>query len=582
MNAVLEDGKFSRPTHKVKVDINVMVPMRGQIKLATDIYRPEGEGKFPAILVRLPYGKTDAYCEMPAFGQYFAKRGYVFVAQDVRGKFDSEGDPYPLINEPDDGYTTQTWVAAQPWSNGKIGTLGDSYYGFTQWASAPLQNPSLRAMITVVTAADPYEEWFYINGAFQLSLLFRWLYLYWGSRANLFYGVEPSLIPINLKHLPLISADEAAGQAVKCYKDMIRHPNRDSYWKYWKGESNEYPFDQVAVPVLHIAGWHDHFLRGQLKDYVTMTTKAASPEARRNQKLVIAPCHHDIYRFSTPEQRGYGSGKNIDFGPNADPDILTLCLRWYDYWLKGIDNGIMEEPPVKIFVMGENVWRYENEWPLARTWYTKYYFHSNGKANSMYGDGVLNTQPPLPEEPSDTYVYDPNDPVPSATEDYTHLIDTVKDQGIIEKRDDVLVYNSPPLKEVVEVTGPLSVKLYASSTAKDTDFTAKLVDVQPHGHVQYIQEGIIRARYCKSRESPSLIQPGKIYDYTLDLRATSHLFKIGHKIGLEISSSNFPRFDRNPNTGHEFGMDAETAKATQIIYHNATHPSHILLPRIPR
>jgi len=456
VNAILEDGKFSKPTHKVKIDINVMVPMRDKIKLATDVYRPEGEGKFPAILVRLPYGKTDAYCEMPAFGQYFAKRGYVFVAQDVRGKFDSEGDPYPLINEPDDGYTTQTWVAAQPWSNGKIGTLGDSYYGFTQWASAPLQNPSLRAMITVVTAADPYEEWFYINGAFQLSLLFRWLYLYWGSRANLFYGVEPSLIPINLKHLPLISADEAAGQAVKCYKDMIRHPNRDSYWKYWKGESKEYPFDQVAVPVLHIAGWHDHFLRGQLKDYVTMTTKAASPEARRNQKLVIAPCHHDIYRFSTPEQRGYGSGKNIDFGPNADPDILTLCLRWYDYWLKGIDNGIMEEPPVKIFVMGENVWRYENEWPLARTWYTKYYFHSNGKANSMYGDGV-----------------------------------------------------------------------------------------------------------------------GKIYDYTLDLRATSYLFKIGHKIGLEISSSNFPRFDRNPNTGHEFGMDAETAKATQIIFHNAMHPSYI-------
>jgi putative CocE/NonD family hydrolase len=436
-------------------------------------------------------------------------------------------------------------------------------------------------MITVVTTANPYEEWFYINGAFQLYW-FRWLYRYWGSRANLFYGVEPSLIPINLKHLPLITTDEDAGQAVKCYKDIIRHPNRDSYWKFWKGESNEYPFNQVAVPVLHIAGWHDHFLRGQLKDYVAMTTKAASPEVKRNQKLVIAPCHHDIYRFGTPEQRGFGSGKNLDFGPNADPGILTLCLRWYDYWLKGIDNGVMEEPPVKIFVMGENVWHYGNEWPLARTQYTKYYFHSNGKANSMYGDGLLSTEPPLLEEPSDIYVYDPNDPVPSATEDYTHLIDTVKDQRIIEKREDVLVYTSLPLKEVAEVTGTLSVKLYASSTARDTDFTGKLVDVQPHGYVQYIQEGIIRARYRESRENPSLIEPEKIYDYTLDLRATSYLFKIGHKIGLEISSSNFPRFDRNPNTGHEFGMDAETAKATQKIYHNTTHPSHILLPIIPK
>lgn len=573
------DSKLSQPTHKVKVAVNVRVPMRDGVKLATDVYRPDAEGRFPSILVRLPYGKTEAYCEMPAYGWYFAKRGYVFVVQDVRGKYDSEGDPYPFTNEPDDGYMTQTWIATQPWFNGNLGTFGYSYYGYTQWASAPLRNPNLKTMITITTAADLYGEWVYINGAFFLNAVLGWLYTCWGSKAMLFHDVEPDLISINLKHLPLNTADEAAGQAVPCYKDIVKHPNRDSYWK---GKSNDYPFDQVAVPVLHIAGWYDIFLRGQLKDYMAMTKKAATPEARRNQKLVIAACHHEISAFGSPEERGFGSGKNIDFGSNADPDINTLCLRWFDYWLKKKDNGIMDEPPVRIFTMGENVWRNENEWPLARTQYTKYYFHSNGRANSMHGDGTLNTKAPETSEPPDTYVYDPNDPAPFAAEDPWYFIDTVKDQRIIEERDDVLVYTMPPLKEAVKVTGPLSVKLYASSTAKDTDFTAKLVDIHPHGYAQYIQEGIIRARYRESMEKPSLIEPGKTYEYTIDLWATSNLFKTGHKIRVEISSSNFPRFDRNPNTGHEFGMDAETIPATQKIYHDRKHPSHILLPIIPR
>ncbi|MFQ5822338.1 MAG: CocE/NonD family hydrolase [Candidatus Heimdallarchaeota archaeon] len=579
MKVISKDSRLSQPTHKVKVAVNVEVPMRDETKLATDVYRPDVEGRFPAVLVRLPYGKTEAYCEMPAYGRYFAKRGYVFVVQDVRGKYDSEGDPYPFTNEPDDGYMTQKWIATQPWFNGNLGTFGYSYYGYTQWASAPLRNPNLKTMITITTAADLYGEWVYINGAFFLNAVLGWLYACWGSKAMLFHDVEPDLIPINLKHLPLNTADEAAGQAVPCYKDIVKHPNRDSYWK---GKSNDYPFDQVAVPVLHIAGWYDIFLRGQLKDYVAMTKKAATPEARRNQKLVIAACHHGILAFGSPEERGFGSGKNIDFGSNADPDINTLCLRWFDYWLKKKDNGIMDEPPVRIFTMGENVWRNENEWPLARTQYTKYYFHSNGRANSMHGDGTLNTKAPETSEPPDTYVYDPNDPVPFAAEDPWYFIDTVKDQRIIEERDDVLVYTMPPLKEAVKVTGPLSVKLYASSTAKDTDFTAKLVDVHPHGYAQYIQEGIIRARYRESREKPSLIEPGKTYEYTIDLWATSNLFKTGHKIRVEISSSNFPRFDRNPNTGHEFGMDAETIPATQKIYHDRKHPSHILLPIIPR
>ncbi len=576
---VSKNSSLSQPIHKVKVAVNVRVPMRDGVKLATDIYRSDVEGRLPAILVRLPYGKTEAYCEMPAFGWYFAKRGYVFVVQDVRGKYDSEGIFYPFVDEPDDGYVAQDWIADQPWSNGKIGTFGMSYYGYTQWASAPLQNPHLKTMITFVTATDLYEEWFYINGAFNLYAALGWMYLSCGAKAMLFHNVEPDLIPINFKHLPLVTADEVTGQAVKCYKDIIQHPNRDSYWK---GKTGDYPFNKVSVPVLHIAGWYDMFLRGQLKDYVVMTNRAATPQAKRNQKLIVAAAHHEIAGFKPSGERGFGPGKDIDFGPNADPDLNTICLRWFDYWLKDIDTGIIDEPPVKIFVMGENVWRYENEWPLSRTRYTKYYFHSNGRANSMYGDGTLNTKAPTTSEPPDTYVYDPTDPIPFAAEDLGYFITTLKDQRIIEKRDDVLVYTTPPLRDAVEVTGPLFVKLYASSTARDTDFTAKLVDVHPHGYAQYIQEGIIRARYRESRENPSLIEPGKVYEYTIDLWVTSNLFKTGHKIRVEVSSSSFPRFDRNPNTGHEFGREAETVPATQKIYHEKNHLSHILLPIIPR
>jgi putative CocE/NonD family hydrolase len=579
MNTISNNTKLSQPTCKVKVDINVMVPMRDGTKLATDIYRPDSEGRFPAILVRLPYGKTEAYCEMPAFGWYFAKRGYVFVVQDVRGKYDSEGIFQPFVNEPDDGYVAQKWITTQPWFDGNLGTFGMSYYGYTQWASAPLRNPHLKTMIIFVIGTDLYE-YTYPGGALNFYATLGWQYSCGaGTKAMLFNNVKPDLIPINWRHLPLITADEAAGQAVKDYKEIIKHPNRDAYWK---GKSDDYPFDQVAVPVLHVAGWYDILLREQLKDYVAMTRKAATSEERRNQKLVVAAWHHEIYVFGSPEERGFGPGKDIDFGPNADPDVMALCLRWFDYWLKGINNGIVDEPPIRMFIMGENVWRYENEWPLARTQYTKYYFHSNGRANSMYGDGVLNTKAPETPELAETYVYDPNDPVPSAAEDLWYLLDAVKDQRIIEKRDDVLVYTTPPLKEAMEVTGPLSVKLHASSTARDTDFTAKLVDVHPHGYAQYIQEGIIRARYRESREKPSLIEPGKIYEYTIDLWATSNLFKTGHKIRVEISSSNFPRFDRNPNTGHEFGVDAETVPATQTIYHDIGHPSHIILPIIPR
>jgi putative CocE/NonD family hydrolase len=279
----------------------------------------------------------------------------------------------------------------------------------------------------------------------------------------------------------------------------------------------------------------------------------------------------------------------MDFGIAASPDVLGLTgiqLRWFDFWLKGEDNGILNEPQVKIFVMGENVWRDENEWPLARTWYIDYYFHSNGNANTLNGDGALSADAPGPE-PIDVYLYDPRHPVPTygganmLPGSALHYLHGPKDQRAIEARSDVLVYSTPPLEQAVEVTGPVTVTLFASSSAVDTDFTAKLVDVHPDGYAQNLTDGIIRARYRESEKQPSLLEPGKIYEYNIDLWATSNVFKAGHCIRVEISSSNFPRFDRNPNTGRAFGDDAELIPSIQTIYHDAAHPSHIVLPIIP-
>jgi putative CocE/NonD family hydrolase len=273
---------------------------------------------------------------------------------------------------------------------------------------------------------------------------------------------------------------------------------------------------------------------------------------------------------------------DLDYGPEADVDFLPIELRWYDYWLKGIDNGMMEEPPVDIFVMGENRWRSEHEWPLSRARDSKYFLHSGGRANSRFGDGRLGTTSPG-EEPPDSFVYNPEDPVPTYGGNVSMYPSTggPRDQRAIQRRDDVLVYTSEKLESDVEVTGRILTELYAASTATDTDFTAKLNDVHPNGYAQLLAEGIIRARYRNSFKKQELLTPGEVYEYTVDLWSVSHVFKKGHKIQLEISSSNFPKYDRNPNTGHKYGEDAELEKATQTIYHSQQHPSSIILPVVP-
>ncbi len=551
----------------IEVEKDVAIPMRDGVKLYANIYRPKVKGacphKFPVILIRLPYGKDEYYCQMPAIGKYWAKKGYVCVVQDVRGKWSSDSNWDPFVNEANDGYDTIDWIVKQPWCDGNIGMSGESYFGYTQWAVAPLNHPNLKCIAPATTATDIYGVWIY-NNAFCMQTLGVWAYSMDAKK----YRNE---LRLNPQHLPLITMDDDAGVTCDYYKDWIRHPTRDSYWDRIN-VSKEY--SRIKIPILHLGGWYDVFLKGTIDDWLGVKENSESAAARENQWLLIGPIDHE---WTTETTHKIGE---MDIGEEGlEYDMLQ---QFFDYWLKGVDNSFSETPRVKIFVLGDNEWRYENEWPLARTEYTKYYFHSDGSANTSNGDGWLDTNKPK-DEPSDSYVYDPNDPVTVSLDTYLwELAKYLKDRTSVEKRTDVLVYTTSELEEDIEITGPLTVTLYAASSARDTDFTATLVDVFPDGYAHMIQEGIVRARFRNSDREVSLIESGKTYEYTIDLWATSHVVKKGHKIRIEISSSNFNRYDRNPNTGNEFGMDAETVKATQTIYHDAKHPSHITLPIIPR
>ena len=576
-NVHYDESKLSQPSFRVRMEHNVRIPMRDGVELSADIYRPDVEGFFSTILVRTPYDNNNT--RSVTRGKFFAERGYVVVVQDVRGRYDSDGEFYPFRNEPNDGYDTDEWIGRQPWSNGKIGTMGGSYVGFTQLSQAIKGSKYLTAMVPNVTTLDIYGNWIYTGGAFQFAFALSWGNAIDG-RVN--QNQSPYNWPQAFKHSPILTADEALGRRLSYYRDWVRHPTRDAYWDE---NSFERSHGQVAVPVLNITGWYDIFLLGLLADHAEITKNAKTAVARKNKRMMIGPWVHVI--GSRQNIRPERPGDNLDFGPLAEVDTLRIQLRWFDHWLKDIDNGAADEPPIKIFVMGENRWRYEWEWPLARTRYTKYYFQSGERgANTLYGDGTLTLEPPQGSSPTDTFPYDPADPVPTlggANCCWSNLVPMGPfDQRSVERRDDVLVYTSPELTQPVEVTGPITVTLYATSTARDTDWTAKLVDVHPNGFAQNIQDGILRARYRELGKPASLIAPGKVYEYTIDIWASSNTFLPGHHIRVEISSSNFPRFDRNLNTGKDPATGTDMIKATQTVYHNEEYSSHIVLPVIPR
>ncbi|WP_263356395.1 CocE/NonD family hydrolase [Acidicapsa ligni] len=561
----------------VIVEHNVPMKTRDGITLRADIYRPDGQDKLPVLLQRTPYNKAVG----ESFGRIAALRGYLVVMQDVRGRYASEGDWYPFKYETNDGYDTIEWAAALPYSNGKVGMFGGSYVGATQMLAAIGKPPHLAGICPVVTASNYYENWIYQGGAFE-----QWFNESWTSslaqdtldrtiRKATNAVVAVSVLP--LKQYPIFNitppanASELTTQLAPYFNDWLDHPVYDSYWKQWAIDEQ---YNSIQVPALTIAAWYDIFQGGSLHNFQGLQAHAGNADARKQQRLVVAIGGHS------------GGGRKIgamDFGPAAaEYDENSIMLNWYDYLLQGKQNEFATQKPVKLFVMGTNQWRYEDSWPLQRAKETRYFLHSGGKANTLAGDGTF-TPSATQQDVSDSYVYDPMNPVPTVGGplccDAEHLAPGPRDQRPVETRPDVLVYSTPALDQDIEVTGPISLDLYASSTATDTDFTAKLVDVAPDGFARNLTEGILRARFHDStRDEPKPIEPGKIIEYKIDLWATSNVFLKGHKIRLEVSSSNFPRFDRNLNTGKNASTSDVAVKATNTIVHDAAHPSALILP----
>ncbi len=547
--------QFSQP---LRIQLDVKVPMTDGVNLSTDIYLPPDGGPFPTLLVRTIYDNQADWCIDMA--KRAVPQGYAVVMQDCRGRFDSDGEFSPYFQEPEDGYDTQEWIGAQEWCDGNIGMFGSSYIGYTQSMTAPLRSKYLKALVPVNSQQDNFGHW-RADGPLQLHVAMNFLMM---TGRTMQRGARSMMNWEEIcRRLPLISAlDDIAD--IPFYRQAIEHYTFDDFWKAYSVRDR---YGDIDAPAFIMTGWYDNLLHEGFRLFRGWSQEARSPEARRFSKLLVGPWTHS-------------SGHDVPSGEFFD--YIGEQLRWNDRRLKGIDNGMDDEPPIRIWVMGENEWRFENEWPLARTRYMDYYIHSAGGANTLLGDGILSTDAPGAETP-DTYSYDPEDPVESlGGQIMGRGVSGPMDRRPVERRPDVLVYTTEPLDQDVEVTGPITLTLFASSNAPDTDFTGTLVDVHPDGKAISLCEGLMRARYRESVEEPTLITPGEVYEFKVDMWETSNLFKAGHRIRLDISSSNFPRFDRNMNTGARPGFDTEMKVADQTIYHDAQRPSRLTLPVIPR
>lgn len=594
----------------VVVERNVMVPMRDGIKLATDLYLPAGggakqEGRFPVILTRLPYDKTGAKKQ----GEYYAQHGYVFVAQDTRGRFASEGVWHMMTDDGRDGVDCAAWIGKQSWSDGKIGMIGTSYVGGTQHALALERAPELTTVIPVDAVSNPGVQSMRNTGAFEMRF-WNWIMLNAGkgSRASHDPGTAAMLKEMGenrfqyLSNLPLRKGTTPLKFAPE-YEDWLvnamGHGTNDAFWE--QNNIIDHSDRYKDIPVYLVGGWYDSWAGN-----TTTNFKVLSKALKSDVYLIMGPWIHG--------QQAHSAHGQVDFGAEAAiADELAWRLEWYDHWLKGQDNGVGKSAPfatkVRIFVMGTGdghktekgmlfhggSWREETEWPLSRAKHTKFFLAEKGS---------LIAQEPSLERSATDYTFDPRRPVPTIGGNISSG-DGIMLQGAwdqrggphvwnwtlpipLSARNDVVVFQSKPLSVDTEVTGEIEVKLWASSTAVDTDFTAKLVDVYPAsadwpgGFDMNIGDGIVRARYRDSLKEEKLMEPGKIYPFTVRLYPTSNVFKKGHRIRVDISSSNFPRFDVNPNSGEPLNDHRRLVTAVNSIWHDREHPSHIVLPVVPR
>ena len=588
------------PQYKVEVKRSVMVPMRDGVRLSTDLYFPKGAGeKLPIILIRTPYSKKGIRDRSGAGPYFFAGQGYVVAVQDVRGKFESEGKFMVVANEGRDGYDTVSWLARRPFSTGKIGTFGCSYLGESQMYLARLEHPNHVAMIPHA-AGDAYwkRAWLRYGGALELAPAFGW-FRDSGSKVSLqpppgapdnfyarmgkYFNPAPVMPQVDYEKiwatLPTVDLQKIAGSLPSDWEDLVSRPNPHDPWYDQFGFVRE--SDSFTTPALHINSWYDYGVGRTLKMFNIMRGNSKGSPQGDNQFVIVSPTTH-CGSDRTPQPTVVGT-RNLG---DTSLDYWGLYVRWFDYWLKGIENGVTQTTPkVQIYVMGRNEWRSESEWPPSRARLRNFYLRSDGHANSRFGTGYLSPERPSSEEP-DRFTYDPATPVPSlggplCCTGAPNAPAGAFDQSEREIRQDVLVYSSPVLKSGVEVTGPVEVVLYVSSSARDTDFTAKLLDVYPDGTAYNVQEGILRARYRKGYEREVWMEPDGIYEVRVSLDVTSNYFGPGHQVRLEVSSSNFPRFDRNLNTGGRNYDETEWVVAKNTVHHSTEYPSHIVLPVMP-
>ncbi len=601
--------------YSVTIAKDIMIPMRDGVRLAADIYRPSkdgvaAEGRFPALLMRTPYDKA---LRAPSFASYFTTRGYVVVVEDVRGRYHSEGHWRPLTDDPNDGYDTAKWIGQQPWSDGGIGTLGTSYEGGTQHALAIAGAPDVKAMVPLFAMSDYGQYGVRHQGAFELRWV-NWVFSMGdpsgtpnkvaAARAAATPDAVPALadlsqhVPEYVDALPLRPGTtplKFAPDYERWLVEAMRHSDYDDFWKDAGADVTAHLAEYKDVPVYHVTGWYDSWTL----PVANLNYPLLHSAKKSLQRLIVGPWTH-----SRPNASFAGDAQ---FTPDAAIDLNGFELRWFDRWLRGIDNGVDREPPVRLYIMGGGDahktpegrvfvgghWRDEQEWPLARTAATPYYLHA---------EGLLSPDKPTAHA-SLSYSFDPHHPVPTlggnnssqgplstagATDQRcTAEVRLCHDTLPLATRNDVLVFETPPLERDVEVTGRLLVKLWAASDGPDTDFTAKLVDVYPPnadfpaGIDLNIGDGIVRARYRNSLAKPEMLSPGKPAEFTIELYPTSIVFQKGHRIRLDISSSNFPRFDVNPNTGEPLGQNRRARIAENSIYLDPEHPSHIVLPIIP-
>jgi putative CocE/NonD family hydrolase len=546
-------------------ELNVSIRMRDGVDLSANILRPAGNGRVPALLVRTPYNKGT---NVSRFYEGFVRRGYAVVIEDVRGRFGSEGVFEPMHQETADAEDTLNWIARQSWSNRRIGMLGGSYLGIVQWKAALLKNPYLKAIFPAVSGCDDYFDRFYSRGgALKLAQRLEWMAQ--NLRPPAMRKPDFRIFTLNL---PLRSSDRlATGRSWEFYQHALDHPSYDAYWK---SVSVRERLDDVEIPVFAMGGWYDNFIEGDLEAF------RVRRKLGRTHRLIVGPWAHNM----SPEFPGY------DFGPEARLPIQSYQAEWFDHWVKGEPerngNGrhAVANPPLRIYVMGANRWRDEEEWPLSRARTTSFYLASRGHANTAAGDGRLERAAPRGGK-TDRFVYDPRNPAPTAGGRVCCNPRVLPwgpvDQRAVEQRKDVLVYSTPPLAQEVEVTGPVEVTLWVATSQPDTDFTAKLVDAGPDGRAVNLTDGILRLRYRGGLEKPELAKPGQVYPITIDAGVTSNVFAKGHRIRLEISSSNFPKYDRNPNTGRAIADEKELRPAHQTVYHDRRRPSRVDLPIVP-